>query len=162
MADGHGGYREPANPAPVSGPGKYAKRTDGGPAQAMSAAPDQPYGQITADMNAQRIAPMGAAAPAPPAAQPSAGPPTGAGGAPPTLQQYQGGPLDAPSQRPGEPVTAGMPFGPGAGPEALSAPTPAPQQGPVGSMTATIQKYAPADATGAIAQLLQAAASHGV
>ena len=29
MANGHGGYREPANPAPVSGPGALSRRTDG-------------------------------------------------------------------------------------------------------------------------------------
>lgn len=29
MANGHGGYREPTNPAPVSGPGALSQRTDG-------------------------------------------------------------------------------------------------------------------------------------
>jgi hypothetical protein len=29
MANGHGGPRTPANPAPVSGPGALSKRTDG-------------------------------------------------------------------------------------------------------------------------------------
>lgn len=40
--------------------------------------------------------------------------------------------LDAPSQRPGEPVTAGLPIGPGQGPEALA-------PGPVDPAVATIQ-----------------------
>ena len=30
MANGRGGYRQPSNPAPVSGPGALSKRTDGG------------------------------------------------------------------------------------------------------------------------------------
>jgi hypothetical protein len=34
------------------------------------------------------------------------------------------GPLDRPTERPNEPVTAGSPFGPGPGPEALAAPLP--------------------------------------
>ena len=29
MANGHGGYRQPTNPSPVSGPGALSKRTDG-------------------------------------------------------------------------------------------------------------------------------------
>lgn len=31
MAEGWGGYREPTNPAPVSGPGALSRRTDGTP-----------------------------------------------------------------------------------------------------------------------------------
>lgn len=34
----HGGYRKPANPAQVSGPGKYSKRTDGKPGETMKQA----------------------------------------------------------------------------------------------------------------------------
>lgn len=34
------------------------------------------------------------------------------------------GPLDAPTQRPNEPLTAGLPSGPGPGPGALAAPDP--------------------------------------
>lgn len=29
MANGHGGYRQPTNPSPVSGPGALSQRTDG-------------------------------------------------------------------------------------------------------------------------------------
>lgn len=36
------------------------------------------------------------------------------------------GPLHAPTQRPNEPITAGLPSGPGAGPEALGLPAPDP------------------------------------
>lgn len=53
------------------------------------------------------------------------------GGAPPAPPRRPGAlaeavPLDAPTQRPGEPVTAGVPMGPGAGPEALGTVSQAP------------------------------------
>lgn len=90
-----GGYRKPANPAPVSGPGALAQRTDGGPAdtQAAQYVSGLPYGEGQALMDTQRSAPM-AAAPSAPA---------------PIV------PLNAPTQRPDEPVTAGADAGPGPG-----------------------------------------------
>lgn len=45
--------------------------------------------------------------------------PLGAGPGPGEL-----GPLTAPTDRPGEPLTHGLPTGPGAGPEALTPPNP--------------------------------------
>ena len=47
MAEKHGGYRKPKHPAPVSGPGKDSRRTDGGPAdrQAMRDLPNAKYGE---------------------------------------------------------------------------------------------------------------------
>ena len=39
MANGRGGYRQPSNPAPVSGPGALSKRTDGGAVEGMTQAP---------------------------------------------------------------------------------------------------------------------------
>lgn len=90
----HGGYRAPANPAPVSGPGALSARTDGVPNGQVSGLA---YGENGA-LNAQAAsAPM---------AQAPAGP--------------QITPLDAPSQFSDEPVTAGSPLGPGPGPEVLS------------------------------------------
>lgn len=154
MADQHGGYRKPTNPAPVSGPGALARRTDGGPAQVLSAAPDQGYGDMTQQMNDQRIAPMGGATPLPsvPAAE--------AGGQ--GMPAYSGGPFDAPSNRPNEPVTHGVPIGPGAGPEAL-------QMGPVGSgiapatgsMTKLLSSLMATDTTGVLGQLLEQAQARG-
>jgi len=40
-----GGYREPSNPAPVSGPGALSQRTDGGPTQGAKYISGLPYGQ---------------------------------------------------------------------------------------------------------------------
>ena len=109
MANGHGGYRRPTNPAPVSGPGALSRRTDG--KQPVMDLPNAGYGE-QADFHAiQSGAPL-AQAPGVPSA------PTPAGG-PPSLT-----PLDAPTARPGEPVTAGAPMGPGPGPESLGLPDP--------------------------------------
>jgi len=87
MANGHGGYREPRNPAPVSGPGALSQRTDG----ALHGGMDMETATVPASM--------------PPA------PPEQAG---PDLASLT--PFGAPSQRPEEPITAGAPFGPGPGP----------------------------------------------
>ena len=80
---GHGGYRKPSNPAPVSGPGKYSQRTDG---QVVSTMPGQPYGQAQADHAVESLAPMGAQKPLPQAAVAAPG-----GQAAPSAPQYQGG-----------------------------------------------------------------------
>src|SRR5881275_1300666 len=111
----HGGYRKPAHPAPVSGPGKYSRRTDGRPAQVMSAAPGQAYGDKKAELDAQRVAPMAGTAPLPAPATPGAG----REGAMPA---YTGLPLNAPTQRPDEPVTHGVDIGPGGGSNVLGLP----------------------------------------
>lgn len=91
---GKGGYQAPNNPAPVSGPGALSQRTDGGPAdtQAAKYVSGLPYGEGQAMMNMQQAAPMAAAGMSAPA---------------PIV------PLNAPSQRPEEPVTAGANAGPG-------------------------------------------------
>ncbi len=36
MTTGQGGYRQPSNPAPVSGPGALSQRTDGGAVEGMT------------------------------------------------------------------------------------------------------------------------------
>ena len=64
MTNGHGGYREPARPAPASGPGRLSKRTDGGPSQKMRALEGGAYGEGKAMDELQRSAPMGATRPA--------------------------------------------------------------------------------------------------
>jgi hypothetical protein len=143
----HGGYRKPEHPASVSGPGKYSRRTDGGPAQVMSAAPGQAYGDKKAELDAQRVAPMAGTAPLPAPATPGAG----SEGAMPA---YTGLPLNAPTQRPDEPVTHGVDIGPGGGSDVLGLPNPA--QG-TGQMTALLQRYASIDTTGILGTLFQAA-----
>jgi hypothetical protein len=106
----NGGYRQPSNPAPVSGPGALSQRTDGGavdglksPTQAPKYMPGLGYGKGGENMANQQ-------------AEPLAGNPT------PTFEVPQVVPLSAPTQRPTEPLTAGMDFGPGPGTEAIRVP----------------------------------------
>lgn len=108
MANGHGGYREPTSPAPVSGPGAKSRRTDGTPhgSQPVRDLPNAKYGENKAFQAAQGAAPMG----------------TGL----PDLSGIV--PFGAPTQRPDEPISAGMPGGEGAGSSV------APPQGP-GNLT---------------------------
>lgn len=100
-----GGYRKPENPAPSSGPGALSQRTDGGPAQGAKYIPGLPYGQGQETYNQQTAAPMAAAEPAPAA-------PT----LPPMLS------LNDPTQRPDEPLTAGLDIGEGPGSEVMNVP----------------------------------------
>ena len=107
----------------------YANRSDmnGAPApEPITTVPGQGYGQAAAEKTAQRAIPV---AGTPVASAPTA--PQGGGGAAPSasLAPAQAPPsvipgqlvgLDAPTQRPNEPVTAGLPQGPGPGPEALT------------------------------------------
>jgi hypothetical protein len=107
MAEQHGGARTPRNPAPVSGPGQLSRRTDGGPQQTTVPMTGMAYGE-NADFNDMQSA-------APMAAAPSVSN-TRTRNTSPTGQRAAATPLFSPSQRPDEPVTAGAPFGPGAGP----------------------------------------------
>lgn len=98
-------------------PGKaYSNRTDlNGPKPPMMVASGQQYGMRKQQMDAQRAMPV--AAPPGPAVAPPAGAVGGASGPAmsPGPAPGQVVPLDAPTMRPGEPVTAGLPVGPGAG-----------------------------------------------
>lgn len=155
MADGHGGPRTPAKPAPVSGPGKYSKRTDGGPAQVLSAPSNLPYGEAKALLNQQRVSPMAGSTPTPNA--PAV--PQGSDSQAVQLPQFAGVGLGEPTQRPNEPITAGVNIGPG--PNSLNLPqAPNPAQGS-GTMTALLQKYASTDTTGIMGQLMMAAQARG-
>lgn len=108
-----GGYQRPSSPAPVSGPGALAQRTDGGPGstQASRYISGLPYGEGQQMMNIQSSAPMEAApaAPSPTATQIS----QATQQAQPASQGGNIVPLGAPTQRPDEPVTAGANAGPG-------------------------------------------------
>ena len=106
MAEQHGGKRTPRNPAPVSGPGKLSRRTDGGPQQVNADMTGMDYGDNQDFNDMQASAPM-AASPQGRVARPSAGSPSG--------MPTGGNPLFSKTQRPNEPVTAGANFGPGAG-----------------------------------------------
>ena len=104
-----GGKRTPRNPAPVSGPGKLSRRTDGGPAQVNAQMTGMAYGDNEDFMQIQEGAPM------------AASPRTPRGSSMGAMSAMGGGngaavPLFSETQRPDEPITAGAPFGPGPGP----------------------------------------------
>lgn len=100
-----GGYRKPENPAPMSGPGALSQRTDGGPAQGARYISGLPYGQGQATYDQQTAAPMAGSAPTPPAPE-----------LPPMLS------LNDKTQRPDEPLTAGLDIGDGPGSEVMNVP----------------------------------------
>ena len=117
MAEQWGGKRTPANPAPVSGPGRMSQRTDGGPQQVQAEMSGMPYGENAEFNTMQSAAPMSAT----PAMRPS----RGGKAASPARGSSPMVPLFSQTQRPDEPITAGAPFGPGDGPMMMntSAPT---------------------------------------
>jgi len=106
---GVGGYQRPTNPAPVSGPGAASQRTDGQPGttpvQAARYISGQDYGEGKIINAQQTAAPMAAAV------QP------GDTSGMPMPQTISSAPmpigLNEPTQNPNEPVTSGLPFGPG-------------------------------------------------
>ena len=93
----------------------YANRTDLNRAVPVQAPTGQPYGARKAQMDAQRAIPL-APPPAPPGPQ-AGGAAVPAGPAPGDL-----GSLTRATERPSEPLTAGLASGPGPGPEALDPP----------------------------------------
>lgn len=103
-----GGYRQPSNPAPVSGPGQLSRRTDGGPGgkQPVRVPTGGDYGDATQLMKLQQDAPLAAS-------------PGGETAAPAGLALPSGPAFGAGTEQPDTPVTAGAELGPGAGPEAL-------------------------------------------
>lgn len=112
MADGragNGGYRRPANPAAVSGPGSLSQRTDGGPGAKAAAVklPDAGYGEQKQFQEIQGGAPIAKAG----------GTSTTGGGYQPPAVPPPG--LDAPSANPNQPVTHGADAGAGPGTETL-------------------------------------------
>lgn len=142
-----GGYRQPANPAPVSGPGALSQRTDGGPidgvipnTQGPKYMPGLGYGKGGENMANQQAAPLaGSPTPNMPAAN-----------VPPAI------PLSAPTMRPNEPITAGVDFGPGPGSEAIQIPNMAV------SPSHTIRTMAQNDPTGDAELLYRALLSRGL
>lgn len=102
MANGHGGYRRPSNPAAVSGPGALSQRTDG--RQPIAELPDAAYGEQASFRNLQQSAPM--------AQQPSPQQTPSV-----DLSCLVG--LSEPTRQPDVPVTSGAAYGPGDGPQAI-------------------------------------------
>src|SRR5882757_8760460 len=106
-----GGYRQPNNPAPVSGPGAMSKRTDGGPGKQPVRAPSGgAYGERQNLEQLQQGAPL------------SASPGGDAASGSPVDQTAGLIGLGEPSQQPDVPVTAGAATGDGPGMEALGLP----------------------------------------
>lgn len=89
---------------------QYGNRSDlqqGPRPMPPTAAPGQTYGVAAAQVRAQQAVPVG---PTPTPTVPAAPSPAAPTGTAPII------PLDAPTMRPNEPVTAGSPSGPGPGP----------------------------------------------
>lgn len=105
-----GGYRQPGNPAPVSGPGALSQRTDGGPGQPIRTPSGGAYGERQALDQMQQAAPL------------SASPGGDVGAPPPQDVSANVVGLDAGTQMPDTPVTAGAATGDGPGLEALGLP----------------------------------------
>ena len=106
-------------------PSPQSNRTDRATPTVLPEAPGQEYGQVAAQAVAQQAIPAGGGQPAAPAAPSPAG---GAPGAAPSMEAALAAhaqanpvppPLDRPTERPNEPVTSGLPVGPGPGPESL-------------------------------------------
>lgn len=105
MAENRGGYRKPNKPAAVSGPGKYSRRTDGGPmdTQPQRYMAGESYGESKELNELQASAPL-------------AGAPSRAEKLPPTQPASPAPmptPFNAETERPDEPITAGAPVGAG-------------------------------------------------
>jgi hypothetical protein len=119
---GPGGYRAPANPAPVSGPGALSQRTDG--RQPIMDLPDAGYGE-----NAQfRQDQAGAALPQSNAPSSPAISGAGAGPAAPPPEMNAPQPLSAGTLNPDQPVTHGADAGDGPGLASLNLQSPVQQQ----------------------------------
>lgn len=103
-----GGYRQPSNPAPVSGPAQLSRRTDGGPGgkQPVSVPTGGSYGDATQMQKLQQAAPLAAS-------------PGGDTASPAGLSLPPGAAFGAGTEQPDTPVTDGAAMGAGAGPEAL-------------------------------------------
>jgi len=141
MAENRGGMRPTApqnNPANVSGTGGAGQSGT----QAARYIPGLPYGQGQTTMAQQQSAPM-----AGPSSVASANP---IGGMLPAVT-----PLTAPTERPNEPVTHGMDFGPGAGSEVLNLPRER-------SLSETLSSMIQFDSTGEVQTLYDFVASRGL
>jgi len=126
--------------AGAAGPGKFSKRTD-------MALPSASYGEGVETAAIQGGAPLARTPDVRPMSR------SEQGIAPSQLERVT--PLYAPSERPGEPITSGIPMGEGPGPEALGITR------PTEKMSDTLAKLLPFDDTGDIAILYQEALARG-
>lgn len=119
MAENRGGYRRPKDPAASSGVGKRSRRTDG--RQAVKSpnvqdSTDLQQGDRERIRQGQSIQPLSETR-SPQVAAPAPSPTSTSGGGTATLPAHVFG---GDSSRPDEPITEGLPFGAGGGPEALA------------------------------------------
>lgn len=124
------------------------------PAQPKRELPDAKYGENKSFEAAQDVARPADAQALPPAPVPTefAGGgqmPTDQAASAPQLPELTG--FGAPTERPGEPVTAGAPMGPGPNGMALGPNAPM----PVGRLSQTLAESVAADSSGVIAELVE-------
>lgn len=134
----------------------YPNRRDLRTKQAPKAAQGQPYGEAKQQLDAQRAIPL-SRTPAPQGVRP--GPPETAA----VAGMVGGGsvsvpPLNAPSARPNEPITAGLRTGPGPGPEALNLPV---QSSEDDQMLAVLRAFHQAYPNSDIARLISEVTARG-
>jgi hypothetical protein len=144
MAEKRGGMRPTApqnNPANISATGGNGQNGT----QAARYIPGMAYGQGQATMQQQQSAPM--AGPTPRGDVKSS--PMNVPGMPPIT------PLTAPTDRPDEPITSGVDFGPGAGSEALNLPRER-------SLSEILASMIDMDPTGEVQELYDFVASRGL
>ncbi len=144
MAEKRGGMRPTApqnNPANISATGGNGQAGT----QAARYIPGMPYGEGQGTMQQQQGAPM--AGPTPRGAVREA--PMNVPGMPPIT------PLTAPTERPDEPITSGVDFGPGAGSEALNLPRER-------SLSEILASMIDMDPTGEVQELYDFVASRGL
>lgn len=136
----------------VPGPGAYSSRPDAG-GQPIRDLPDPQYGEATEYREQQKGAPL---AETPRVSTPNV--PSAPGNGPAAASMTPSAPmaaLFAPSQRPDEPITAGVPFG--AGPNSIGT-----ERVPEAYLASTqLREYANADSTGALAWLANMLHSQG-
>jgi hypothetical protein len=144
MAEKRGGMRPTApqnNPANISATGGNGQNGT----QAARYIPGMNYGQGQETMQQQQSAPM--AGPTPRGSVKEA--PMNVPGMPPIT------PLTAPTDRPDEPITSGVDFGPGAGSEALNLPRER-------SLSEILASMIDMDPTGEVQELYDFVASRGL
>lgn len=118
-----GGYQKPGKTGQVAGPGKFSKRNDNQPISVPNVgdAEDLTHGDRQRLEANQRVAPLPRRTPPSVPSGSSASPLNGSQG---RAAQPPGYLFEGETNRPDEPITEGLPFGPGAGPDRFPAPEP--------------------------------------
>ena len=142
---------------------QYPNRSDlaAQPSLPARVATDQTYGKAQSQLEAQRTIPMRPAPLPLPTSQPAGGGVSTPGSPPPPAPPTPGsfGDLHRPTERPFEPVTTGIPTGPGPGPEVFTGPIApnAPTSNNLSSLLSSIADQTGSAAVRALAAHAQAA-----